>query len=184
MSNTDKSGSRGSIGRLNVGAASPHTGSSSNIGAHRGSATHLSATGATTSRSNLLGGSTGHLNTSQTQLTTSQTNLKQQQGSSRGSRGSLNAIGGGRGSVVATTSTSRIAPAHDAATADLLFKMSKKIAQLTKVVYVLNTQNEDVEREVRMARREHEREVAEVIARWGPEAWPVEMLSSSFIVAE
>jgi hypothetical protein len=45
---------------------------------------------------------------------------------------------------------------------DIMFKMSKKIAQLTKVIYFLNTRNEDHQAEVRNLSEAYEKEIEEV----------------------
>jgi hypothetical protein len=42
---------------------------------------------------------------------------------------------------------------------DLLFKMSKKIAQLTKVVYFLNTRNEECELKLKILKLSHEEDI-------------------------
>jgi len=47
-------------------------------------------------------------------------------------------------------------------TPDLLFKMSKKIAQLTKVIYFLNTQMEDYEIREKTAEGTHQQQLKEV----------------------
>jgi hypothetical protein len=47
---------------------------------------------------------------------------------------------------------------------DLHLKMSKKIAQLTKVIYHLNTRNEDHEANVRALKQGHAAEVEEAVA--------------------
>lgn len=50
--------------------------------------------------------------------------------------------------------------------ADLHLKMSKKIAQLTKVIYHLNTKNEDHEIEIRDLISKHNAEIEKVRPRW------------------
>jgi hypothetical protein len=45
---------------------------------------------------------------------------------------------------------------------DLLFKMSKKIAQLTKIVYFLNTRNEDFEKELKNLKVFHKAEIVKI----------------------
>jgi vacuolar-type H+-ATPase subunit I/STV1 len=47
---------------------------------------------------------------------------------------------------------------------DLLFKMSKKIAQLTKVIYYLNTKNEDSSLRIQLITDEYENELKETVA--------------------
>jgi hypothetical protein len=54
------------------------------------------------------------------------------------------------------------APASNAASADLVFKMSKKIAQLTKVIYFLNTKNEDREVQLKHVTTMYEQEIESV----------------------
>ena len=46
---------------------------------------------------------------------------------------------------------------------DLHHKMSKKIAQLTKVIYHLNTRNEDFQTELKAQEQTHQCEVEEVL---------------------
>ena len=46
---------------------------------------------------------------------------------------------------------------------DLHHKMSKKVAQLTKVIYHLNTRNEDFQSELKSAQRSHAGEVEEIL---------------------
>jgi len=41
-------------------------------------------------------------------------------------------------------------------TDDMLYKLSKKIAQLTKVIYSLNTKNDDLELEMEKQRQDYE----------------------------
>ncbi len=47
---------------------------------------------------------------------------------------------------------------------DMMFKISKKIAQLTKVIYSLNTRNDDLELEVESLRSSYEQRLAEAVA--------------------
>ena len=49
-------------------------------------------------------------------------------------------------------------------TPDMMFKISKKIAQLTKVIYSLNTRNDDLELELEGLRANYEQRLAEVVA--------------------
>ncbi|XP_018419333.1 PREDICTED: protein FAM184A isoform X3 [Nanorana parkeri] len=49
-------------------------------------------------------------------------------------------------------------------TADLHLKMSKKIAQLTKVIYALNTRNDEHESGVQAIKEAHEEEIQQIIA--------------------
>uniref|UniRef100_A0A7S1G7I8 Protein FAM184A/B N-terminal domain-containing protein n=1 Tax=Bicosoecida sp. CB-2014 TaxID=1486930 RepID=A0A7S1G7I8_9STRA len=51
------------------------------------------------------------------------------------------------------------APADDASFPDLHHKMSKKIAQLTKVIYHLNTRNDDHDAELKALASQHESEI-------------------------
>ncbi|XP_041279833.1 protein FAM184A isoform X6 [Onychostruthus taczanowskii] len=48
--------------------------------------------------------------------------------------------------------------------ADLHFKMSKKIAQLTKVIYALNTKNDEHEAAVQALKDAHEEEIQQILA--------------------
>jgi Skp family chaperone for outer membrane proteins len=50
------------------------------------------------------------------------------------------------------------------AAADIHFKLCKKVAQLTKVVYHLNVRNEDHDAELAAARRRHEGEIKRLAA--------------------
>lgn len=47
---------------------------------------------------------------------------------------------------------------------DMMFKISKKIAQLTKVIYSLNTRNDDLELELEGLRANYEQRLAEAVA--------------------
>ena len=47
----------------------------------------------------------------------------------------------------------------------MIYKMSKKIAQLTKVVYYLNSKNEDAVLEVERLERQHASEIEKVFIR-------------------
>ncbi len=47
-------------------------------------------------------------------------------------------------------------PAPTAVTPDMLYKLSKKIAQLTKVIYSLNTRNDDLEQDLEAVRLGYE----------------------------
>ena len=47
---------------------------------------------------------------------------------------------------------------------DMMFKISKKIAQLTKVIYSLNTRNDDLELELEGLRAGYEQRLAEAVA--------------------
>ena len=49
------------------------------------------------------------------------------------------------------------------ATADLHHKMSKKIAQLTKVIYHLNTKNDDHDWEIKSLTQQYETEISEIL---------------------
>ena len=49
-------------------------------------------------------------------------------------------------------------------TPDMMFKISKKIAQLTKVIYSLNTRNDDLELELEGMRAGYEQRLAEAVA--------------------
>ncbi|XP_064564032.1 protein FAM184A isoform X5 [Zonotrichia leucophrys gambelii] len=49
-------------------------------------------------------------------------------------------------------------------TADLHFKMSKKIAQLTKVIYALNTKNDEHEAAIQALKDAHEEEIQQILA--------------------
>lgn len=51
----------------------------------------------------------------------------------------------------------------NAAHKDLVFRMSKKIAQLTKVVYYLNTKNEDTGVDMQNLVTKYEHEIAETV---------------------
>ncbi|XP_073432026.1 protein FAM184A isoform X3 [Dendrobates tinctorius] len=75
----------------------------------------------------------------------------------------------------ASTSTAKFVPsspgvmAHQAGlsmeyTADLHLKMSKKIAQLTKVIYALNTRNDEHESGVQAIKEAHEEEIQQILA--------------------
>jgi hypothetical protein len=46
---------------------------------------------------------------------------------------------------------------------DLIFKMSKKIAQLTKVIYYLNTKNEDTGQRMKYMADEYEHELKDTV---------------------
>ena len=48
------------------------------------------------------------------------------------------------------------APATVVVTPDTLYKLSKKIAQLTKVIYSLNTRNDDLEVDLEAVRNSYE----------------------------
>ncbi|XJO75647.1 hypothetical protein BDV3_006292 [Batrachochytrium dendrobatidis] len=61
------------------------------------------------------------------------------------------------------SSSSSIKRSTSDISADILFKMSKKIAQLTKVIYYLNTKNEDHSLEIQNMVDAYELEIAEVI---------------------
>ena len=58
------------------------------------------------------------------------------------------------------------APQHPAPVVgpDMMFKISKKIAQLTKVIYSLNTRNDDLELELEGLRAGYEQRLAEAVA--------------------
>lgn len=86
---------------------------------------------------------------------------------------SLKSSGGQRSGSQSRLSQTQLAPSKEslhrqatssgpALSADLLFKMSKKIAQLTKVIYFLNTQHEDRELQEKDMRRMHEEEILRV----------------------
>ena len=45
---------------------------------------------------------------------------------------------------------------------DMLFKLSKKIAQLTKVIYSLNTKNDDLEFDMDLLRKNYEEKLEKV----------------------
>ena len=45
---------------------------------------------------------------------------------------------------------------------DMLFKLSKKIAQLTKVIYSLNTKNDDLEYDMDSLRKNYEEKLEKV----------------------
>ncbi|XP_035984351.1 protein FAM184A isoform X3 [Fundulus heteroclitus] len=74
-----------------------------------------------------------------------------------------------------STSTSKYAPSPTASnmfydgsltleyTPDLHLKMSKKIAQLTKVIYALNTKNDEHEEEIESLKEAHEDEVQHIV---------------------
>ncbi|XP_075124148.1 protein FAM184A isoform X2 [Leptodactylus fuscus] len=75
----------------------------------------------------------------------------------------------------ASTSTAKFVPsspgvmAHQAGlsmeyTAELHLKMSKKIAQLTKVIYALNTRNDEHESGVQAIKEAHEEEIQQILA--------------------
>ena len=51
---------------------------------------------------------------------------------------------------------------RDGSFPDMHHKMSKKIAQLTKVIYYLNTKNDDCEYEVSQVSRSYEDEINDV----------------------
>ena len=51
-----------------------------------------------------------------------------------------------------------------AVTPEMMFKISKKIAQLTKVIYSLNTRNDDLELELEGMRANYEQRLAEAVA--------------------
>jgi hypothetical protein len=53
-------------------------------------------------------------------------------------------------------STSEEPPASMLVTPDMLYKLSKKIAQLTKVIYSLNTKNDDLEMDLEHLRSTYE----------------------------
>ena len=55
-------------------------------------------------------------------------------------------------------------PQPPAVTPDMMFKISKKIAQLTKVIYSLNTRNDDLELELEGLRANYEQRLAEAVA--------------------
>ncbi|KAJ3344818.1 hypothetical protein HDU91_000102 [Kappamyces sp. JEL0680] len=59
-------------------------------------------------------------------------------------------------------SLSRTSSKHDM-TRETLFKMSKKIAQLTKVIYYLNTKHEDGVAKIQMVTDTYEGELADTI---------------------
>ncbi|KAM8809435.1 protein FAM184A [Eudromia elegans] len=61
---------------------------------------------------------------------------------------------------------SAAAPAAPGAehSADLHFKMSKKIAQLTKVIYALNTKNDEHEAAIQALKDAHEEEIQQILA--------------------
>ena len=48
------------------------------------------------------------------------------------------------------------APSAMVVTPDMLYKLSKKIAQLTKVIYSLNTKNDDLEIDLESMRSNYE----------------------------
>ena len=56
------------------------------------------------------------------------------------------------------------APQPPVVTPDMMFKISKKIAQLTKVIYSLNTRNDDLELELEGLRANYEQRLAEAVA--------------------
>ena len=55
-------------------------------------------------------------------------------------------------------------PQPPVVTPDMMFKISKKIAQLTKVIYSLNTRNDDLELELEGVRANYEQRLAEAVA--------------------
>jgi hypothetical protein len=62
-----------------------------------------------------------------------------------------------------TISLNRANSSKNDVSKDLLFKMSKKIAQLTKVIYYLNTKNEDSGQRIRYITDEYELELKETV---------------------
>ena len=51
---------------------------------------------------------------------------------------------------------------HHLVSDDMLFKLSKKIAQLTKVIYTLNTKNDDLEFDMENMRHSYEDKLEKV----------------------
>ncbi|XP_077370136.1 protein FAM184A isoform X4 [Festucalex cinctus] len=87
-------------------------------------------------------------------------------GSSSSSSNNSNSGGGGGGAKYVPSSTSSMF--YDATltmeyTQDLHLKMSKKIAQLTKVIYALNTKNDEHEEEIDSLKEAHEDEVQHIV---------------------
>lgn len=62
-----------------------------------------------------------------------------------------------------TKPLSRFSSKIDISKETLLFKMSKKIAQLTKVIYYLNTKNEDGSIKIKSVEEAYESELSETI---------------------
>lgn len=50
---------------------------------------------------------------------------------------------------------------------EIMFKMSKKIAQLTKVIYYLNTKNEDCDTKINSMQIAFDQEISEIIKDGG-----------------
>lgn len=71
-------------------------------------------------------------------------------------------LNGGGGSLRKSLDDKLAATTPPPLNADILFKMSKKIAQLTKVVFILNSKQEDHANELRDAQTAHEHEIAMV----------------------
>ncbi|TPX60037.1 hypothetical protein PhCBS80983_g02046 [Powellomyces hirtus] len=61
------------------------------------------------------------------------------------------------------SSKSSVAPANDSVPPDIVYKISKKVAQLTKVIYYLNTKNEDHAVEIQSLAEAYEDEIQDVI---------------------
>jgi hypothetical protein len=71
----------------------------------------------------------------------------------------------GDGGGASSGSVGRQAPvAQSVVGPDMMFKISKKIAQLTKVIYSLNTRNDDLELELESLRSSYEERLAEAVA--------------------
>ena len=72
------------------------------------------------------------------------------------------ASGGGAGQVNGVSKDSDDGAGHHIVSDDMLFKLSKKIAQLTKVIYTLNTKNDDLEFDMENMRQSYEDKLEKV----------------------
>ena len=72
------------------------------------------------------------------------------------------ATGGGAGHVNGVSKEPDDGGGHHIVSDDMLFKLSKKIAQLTKVIYTLNTKNDDLEFDMENMRHSYEDKLEKV----------------------
>ena len=69
--------------------------------------------------------------------------------------------------AASSSSTANLTSLSGGAISDLHFKMSKKIAQLTKVIYHLHTKNDDHEWEMKNVSEQYENEITEILTVFG-----------------
>ena len=71
-----------------------------------------------------------------------------------------------------TVAENPASPATVVVTPDTLYKLSKKIAQLTKVIYSLNTRNDDLEVDLEAVRNSYEEKLHIMASAEAPTSQP------------